>query len=311
MTLLYLVSQIARSTLVTVLAEATVGIRLEEPEPEPEDPLHMELFEDRYLLEPADPGIGPDDPIDPDTPMQATPAGRALVPVDDVFTQWVDRGSGGKLELGPESASEIWALLVGWSTTLTHALAVEPLTAAEASEAIPTLSLGAAEDSLETMEEAGMLEAVVDAGETRYAPTEWLRRGIAPLAAAARQELQYPPGDTAPIDAADVEAAFRLVLPLLQMPPSADGICALAVDLDGEDGESPAGVTAAFAVGRLVAVEPGFDQEADCRAAASAADWLETLIDGRPNIELSGEKNLARSVVFKLHSTLFGTASAR
>jgi len=44
-------------------------------------------------------------------------------------------------------------------------------------------------------------------------------------------EMRFPPGDTAPIAALDVEAAFQLTLPLLKLPRRFRGACSLAVEL--------------------------------------------------------------------------------
>lgn len=120
-------------------------------------------------------------------------------------------------------------------------------------------------------------------------------------------ELRYPAPGTAPIAIADVEAAFRLALPLLRLPADASGACSLAVGLEPEVSDRPAGVTAAVEAGRVVAFEPGLEQGADARAEASAADWLDTLIEpGVERVRTSGDRVLAGRLVDGLRTALFG-----
>ena len=66
---------------------------------------------------------------------------------------------------------------------------------------------------------------------------EWLRHAIAPLAAAARLEFQLPQGETAPIAPLDVEAAFLLALPLIELPEELQGTCRLTVPVSGRPPE--------------------------------------------------------------------------
>ena len=67
---------------------------------------------------------------------------------------------------------------------------------------------------------AGQVEPLPGNGRgTPYAVTDWLRRGVGPLAAAARWERRNRPTETAPIGALDVEAAFLLRPSLLSLAP--------------------------------------------------------------------------------------------
>jgi hypothetical protein len=266
----------------------------------------MELFQDSYVLEPADPDLPPGTPIGPHTLMQPTPAGREMLFVVSVLQDWLNSGPAGPLEIGEEAAPAIWGLLCGWSSTLTHALAAEPCSAEEAAAKIETLDLEAVEFCIEAMREVALIEAVDDGGQARYAIGDWLRAGIGPLAAAARMELRHPLGDTAPIALADVEAGLRLILPLLRLPARASGSCALAVELEKEVAGSPAGVTARVAKGRVVSVSAGLDEDADARAFAPATAWLDAVIEGARVVELSGDRPLAGLVVTGLRRALFG-----
>jgi hypothetical protein len=311
LTLFYLTSPMDRGVLLTMLAEATTGVQMldELDIPEPDDARDVEkVLNDPYLVEPADPNLGPGSPIGPDTMLQPTPAGREVPFVGAVLQHWLDLRPYGPVELGPEAAPSLSALLIGWTSTALHALAAQPLTAAEVCEAIQVLDLETVEARIDSMEEAGMLEVLEsEDGEERFAATEWLRMGIAPLAAAARLELRHPPGDTAPIAALDVEAAFLLTLPLLELPPELSGSCSLAVELEESVSGSPTGVTVRVEKGEVVSCEVGLDEETDARASASAADWLDTVIEPDAKlVEIEGESRVARTLLHELHQTLFG-----
>ncbi|MGB7587436.1 MAG: hypothetical protein WBM00_01875 [Solirubrobacterales bacterium] len=311
LTLLYLASPMDRGVLLTLLAEATTGAEvldeLEAPDLEDLDTI-VALFSDPYMLEPADPDHPPGAPIGPDTMMQATPAGHEMHFVGIALERWLAGCPDGPVELGPDAGPVLAPLLTGWCSMVTAALAAGPLTAAETQEAIQVLDLETVEARIEELEEAGQLEALPGPnGEPRYAVTEWLRAGIAPLAAAARLELRHPPGDTAAFAALDVEASFLLTLPLLRLPRRMSGSCSLAVELDESVSGSPAGVTVRVEGGRVVSCERGIDDDADARAVGSTADWLDTLIERRAErVRSGGERRLARRLLYELHRTLFG-----
>jgi hypothetical protein len=310
LTLLYLASPMERGILLALLAEAATGVELLddfEP-PDVDDPIDLSIFDDPYLFEPADPDADPDEPIDWDTSLRAAPAGQDLPFVGFVLEDWLSKCPEGPLKLGPEAGPAMSALLAGWSSRAMHALAARPLTVAEVTEAVGTLSPGVVEDRVEEMERAGLLEALPGGdGEEQFAVTDWLRMAIAPLAAAARLEHRHPPGDTAPIAALDVEAAFLLTLPLLELPPELSGTCSLAVDLEEGLTDSPAGVTARISEGRVVSCEVRLDEDVDAWAAASAADWLDTVIELDAKLVRSGgERRLPRTLLYALHETLFG-----
>jgi hypothetical protein len=312
LTLLYLASPMDRAVLLTLLAEATTGARvLDELEiPDLDDPAAIAaIFNDAYLLEPADPDLPPGSPIGPDTMLQPTPAGREVPFVGVVLQRWLDKCPSGPVELGPEAGPALAPLLTGWCSMVTHALAARPLTAVETCDAIQVLDLDTVEARIDLMEEAGQVEAIPGPhGEPRYAVTDWLRMGIAPLAVAARMELRHPPGDTAPVAALDVEASFLLTLPLLGLPADICGSCSMAVELDEGVNGSPAGVTARIENGRVVSCERRLDEDADAWAVGSAADWLDTLIEpDAKRVRSGGDRQLARRLLYELHETLFGT----
>jgi hypothetical protein len=310
LTLLYLTSSMKRSVLLPLLAEAATGVPLVEEDelPNPDEPLDITMFIDPYLVEPADPSLDPDDPIGPDTMLQPTPAGREVPFVGLVLQQWLDRNPAGPIELGPDAGPVLWALLGGWSSTVVHAFAGEAHTAAEACEAIQVLDLGTVESQIAAMADTGLLEALPRdaAGEERFAATDWLRLAVAPLATAARMELRYPPGDTAPIAALDVQAAFQLTLPMLELSSDLAGSCSLAVELDEGVLNSPAGVTARVDRGRVISCETNLEEDAGSWASASAPEWLEMVIEADLSLaRAGGEETLPRQLIAELHKALF------
>jgi len=311
LTLSYLTSGLTRDTLRTVLAQAATGTYLVNADeltvPDKAERVN-DVFADRYLVEPVDPG---DDPDDPETMMQPTPAGREVPLVGATLQSWLHRCPAGPIELGEGSGEALWSLLSGWTSTVVHALAAGSQTVAEVQEEVAVLEQEAVEVRLSMLEEVGLLRFLADPGgeeEARFEPTEWLRLGIAPLAAAARMELRHPLEDTAPIAAADVEAALRLTLPLLRMKPSLSGACSLEVELDEGVLGSPAGMTARIEEGRVVACEPGIDPEADAWVAGSTAGWLDAVIDRNQRaLRSGGDWRLPRDLFGGLHKVLFGS----
>src|SRR5665811_272701 len=184
LTLLYLCSPMERSALLTMVAEMTTNIALQEiEEPEPEF-LRMGIFEDSYLLEPADPDHPPGAPIDEQTMLRPTPAGREIPLVGASLARWLARCPSGPLTLGPKSASQMEAMLGGWCSAVTHAVAAGPRSVEQVQEAIQVLDLAMVERRMEIMTENDLLEPAPggEPGEPqRFRATPWLRRSVGPL----------------------------------------------------------------------------------------------------------------------------------
>jgi hypothetical protein len=310
LTLLYLASPMRRSVLLAMLAEAATGADVmdEGDIPDPDDPVPLEVIADPYLVEPADPNADPNAPIGWDTTLRPSRAGEDLLVVGFILERWLGECPDGPLQLGPEAGPALSALLGGWSSTAIHALAAKPLTAAQITEAIGVLSYDVVEDRLEEMLSAGLAEILDGDGEkAHFGATEWLRKAIAPLAAAARQELRHPLEDTAPISALDVQAAFLLTLPLLELPKDLSGACSLAVDLDDGVLGSRTGATVRVENGDLASCEVRLDEDVDAWVSASAGTWLETVIESdTSHVRSGGDQRLAGALLAGLHETLYG-----
>jgi hypothetical protein len=289
LTILFLIGGArVKGEMLAVLAEIATGVRIPAvPAPRPDD--------------------APERVIDPDATLEVTDAGRDMLDVVGVFTSWLRQCPAGAMDFVGEAYPSVRALLEGWGSALVHAFAAEPLTLAAATERIGVLGPDATADRIGTLEAQGLLEALPRGAEPRYAVSDWLRRGIAPILAAMRMELLHPPASAAPIAVADIETAFRLALPLLRLPADAEGSCALAVQLEPEVSEDPVGVTVGVEEGRVASLEPGVDEGAGALAGASVADWLETLTEiGVDRVRTSGDRRLAGLLVDGLHETLFG-----
>ena len=242
------------------------------------------------------------------TAVKITPTGREMLFVSFVLERWLQSSPRGPLALGSDAANDATAALAcGWSTTLIHALSREPLTFPEMSHAVE-MSYRSLEDHVDAMEGSGLLVPQPGgSGGGRYAVTDWLRAGIAPLSAAARLERVSTMEEAAPIDALDVEASFRLTLPLLELPGDLSGTCLLGVEVEGGPRPGLAGATARIDGGRVVSCSVELDENADAWATASPADWLDTVIepDAR-RVSTGGDRLLAGALLDRLHRRLFG-----
>lgn len=244
-----------------------------------------------------------------DTAVQITPGGRGALSIGSVAERWLEEAPGGPLALeSDEGQAALRALLDGWTAAIVHTLAAAPATPPDLEATIGGLSGEDLKDRLARMQATGLLEAHPGDGEGAvYAPTDWLRAGLAPLLAAARLELREPQDEAEPPTPLDIEAAFQLALPLLRLPTDVGGSCALAVELDGDADDGPAGVTAQVEEGRVVRCEARLDEAADARAVASAGEWFDTVIEpDAKRVRTSGERLLANLLLNGLHKALFG-----
>lgn len=249
--------------------------------------------------------------IGPDTQMRATSKGEQMLFVGFTLERWLRNRPAGPLKIGLEATGEVAGLVFGWSATVTHALAGQPLTLSELDAAVEMLSYETLEEHVVAMERIGQLEARQgDDGQTRYAVTDWLREGVAPLAAAARLERHYLETNAVPPDVLDVEAAFQLALPLLKLPSDLSGACRLGVQIPGGE-PLLAGATVDVVAGRVASVSPLLELEAETFATGSPVDWLDTLVNpAAGRIKAGGDGRLARALLDGLHEALFGVRAS-
>jgi DNA-binding HxlR family transcriptional regulator len=245
---------------------------------------------------------------------ELTPVGRELWGVATVLHAWLATNPDGPLALGSSSAkSAIKALVEGWGTNMVRALAARPLSLTELNGLISGLSYPSLERRLGAMRLAGQIERMPGPGRgTPYTVTEWLRRAIAPLGAAARWEHLHAPEQTAPIRRLDAEAAFLLATPLLSLPAELSGTCRLAVEIGGSNGDSMAGVLVGVREGGVASCVASMHGRADAWAAGSTQAWLGAVIEAdTERLETGGNERLARALLDGLHGGLFGRLKRR
>jgi DNA-binding HxlR family transcriptional regulator len=239
---------------------------------------------------------------------QVTPAGREMLFVSAIGESWAKKAPGGGLDPDSEQAeAAVAALIGGWTSTIVHRLAFEPLTLTELGRALDTMSREDVAANVATMKEAGLIEARPSDGEgAAYAVTDWLRHGIAPLAAAVRCERRWSAAETPPVAPLDVEAGFLLTLPMLRLPADLAGNCRLVVELPESEERPAAGVMAHVEDERIASCTTDLAGSADASVIGSDRVWLEAVIEGMAeDLEFGGEETLARELVEALHRRLF------
>jgi DNA-binding HxlR family transcriptional regulator len=240
-----------------------------------------------------------------------TTVGGNLISVVDVLERWLDAAPGGPLPLGGAAAkAAVKALAEGWSTTMLRALAAGPLSLTELDRVIGSLSYPSLERRLGALRLAGLVEARNGNGRgTPYEVTDWLRRGIAPLAVAARWERRHIPDMTAPIGRIDAEAAFLLSVPLLRPAAEASGTCRMAVEIPNGRERRLAGVLVEVGRGGIASCNAHLEGHPDAWVLGPAAAWLEAVIEhDSGGLELGGDCRLGRSLLDGLNEALFAAS---
>lgn len=230
-----------------------------------------------------------------------TRSGEMLLAVGETLQRWLDLAPTGPLVLGTLAAkSATKALVDGWSTGIVRALAARPFALTELHRLLPQLSYPSLERRLTAMRVIGQVEAKRDRGNrgTPYKATEWLRQGVAPLVAAISWERCWIADGVRPLSRIDVEAAFLLAVPLLELPPEISGVCRLAVELRNGSGLEYAGVKLVLEEGRVASCLTRLTGEADAWASGLPTDWLSWGNGFRVNgLEVGGDASMARTVV--------------
>lgn len=237
-----------------------------------------------------------------------TEPGRDLLEVAAATDRWLATAPEGAIALGTDAAkAAIKALAEGWSTTIVRALAAGPLSLTELDRVIGALNYPSLERRLSAMRLAGQIEARPGNGRgTPYAVTDWLRRGVGPLAAAVRWEQRHLARSSPPITRIDSEATFLLSVPLLRLPDGVSGACRLAVTLANGGKHSMAGVMVEVDDGRITSCATRLSGCPDAWTSGSTSAWLAALIDADvANLELGGDTQLAGYLLDGLHRALF------
>ena len=201
--------------------------------------------------------------------------GREALFVAATIERWLGEAPDGAIEFDSAAAERaVSALVGGWSAAVVHGLAREPMTSAELDAAIDGLGRRRLRGRLSAMHGAGLVEALSEGNEALYAMTDWLRRGIAPLIAAARLERDQDMEGATPVDGSDVEAGFRMALALVELPSELSGVCSLRIRLDGPREDSPAASPRGSNAARSSPARRASSRKpTPGRSAASTAGW--------------------------------------
>jgi len=236
------------------------------------------------------------------------PPGIELLFVLEVLERWLEQAPEGPLEFGSRGAKAATkALVEAWSSTMLRALAARPLSLTELDGVISGLNYPSLERRLAAMRLAGQVVACADQSNgTPYRVTEWLRMGIAPLAAAARWERRHAPDSSAAIARVDAEAAFLLTLPLVHLPAELSGSCRMGVEMRNGDERRLVGATAKVEQGKIAFCTVRLLGDADAWATGSVMGWLHAVTGADTDgLQLGGDQHLVRMVIEGLHKVLF------
>jgi DNA-binding HxlR family transcriptional regulator len=236
---------------------------------------------------------------------QLTGPGRDLLAVAEVLQRWLGDAPDGPIALGSTAAkSAVKALVEAWSSNIVRALAARPLTLTELSRLIPSVNYPSLERRLGAMKHAGLAEVCEGNGRgTPLGPSRWLRCSTAPLVAGAAWERRHFPGEP-PMGRIDIEAAFLLSVPQLQLPPEVSGKCRLVVEIRPQGSLELAGIVAKVEEGKVARCTARLDGWADAWISGTPQAWLERLIQERPGgLEVGGDGTLAESLLAGLQRT--------
>lgn len=238
------------------------------------------------------------------------PAGRELLSVADALESWLRECPRKPIELDDEGAKvAVKALAGGWNSSLMRALGTGPRTLTELSNELPEVSYPALERRIAWMRTTGQIEALrrLPTG-TPYAPTDWLRRAITPLAMASRCERRHM-DPSSPITDVEVETGFLFGLPMARLPEETSGVCMVAMQTDAEfDERLPlAGVTVEVEDGIPISWSPRIESEPVTWVVGTSEAWLDAMIDGRFQVLRIGgaDPELAASLITGLRFALF------
>lgn len=235
--------------------------------------------------------------------------GRELLGVAELTQAWLNESPEDPQPLGGLAAkSSIKALVEGWSATIVRALAVGSLTLTELSKVISALNYPSIERRLTAMRLAGLIVSVSSEQKgTPYEPTSWLRQATGPLLAAIRWERRHLARDAPPLQRIDVEAAFLLAVPELDLDEDQEGVCRLSVDLRDSSTEiRPTGVLASVENGKVMSCVSRLEGNASAWSSGSPAAWLQAMIDGdTDSLEIGGDRPLAIALLDRLHGRYF------
>jgi DNA-binding HxlR family transcriptional regulator len=235
-----------------------------------------------------------------------TPSGEELLEVADKVETWLRTAPGGPKELGSTGGkSTIKSLVEGWSSNIARALAARPLSLTELNGLIPRISYPSLERRLTAMRQCDLIKARRGEGRlTPYEVTDWLRRAVTPVTAAMAWERKFAAHRTPRLGRLDVEAAFLLAIPLMDLDQRMSGKCRLAVEVRGSASPVFAGVLVCVQEGEVTSCIADLEGKAEAWISGKPLGWLHRM-DGDPAeaLELGGDRSLGRSMLDALVRT--------
>jgi DNA-binding HxlR family transcriptional regulator len=244
---------------------------------------------------------------------ELTEAGRGVLVVAKVIEAWLKRAPQGPIVLGSEPAKgAIRALVGGWGSTMLRALAARPLSLTELSSVIGDHSYPALERRLSAMRAARQVEPRPNRGwgAKPYGVTDWTRQAVAPLVAAGRCECEHFAEATDPLARIDIEAAFLLSVPLVDLEVTRSGSCLLAVDTGSvrhtEASDRLAGVYVEIREGAVISCSSRLEQDPRTWAIGLVSAWVTAIVEGNcDRLRLGGEDpKIADDLIKRLHGSL-------
>jgi DNA-binding HxlR family transcriptional regulator len=238
-----------------------------------------------------------------------TSLGEELLSVADAIEGWLSEAPAGPFKLGDSgSKAVIGALIDGWGAAIVRELAPRPRSLAELNDLISDVSYPTLSRRLAAMHLVGQVERrQLDGPKRVYQVTDWLRRAVVPLAAAARCELRHLREAATPATRVEVESAFLLALPLAGLPEAVSGVCTLAVDTGIPGGHSRvAGVQVEVRDGRITSCSTRLVENPSTWALGSVESWLSAAVAGdSTGLRVGGKApDLPMGVVAAIHEAL-------
>jgi DNA-binding HxlR family transcriptional regulator len=240
---------------------------------------------------------------------ELTDAGRELLPVASALERWLRQAPDGPVELDdPAAHGVVKVLTAGWDSAMLRALAERPVTLTELNDEIAHLAYPALKRRLAKLRSTRLVSSTENGMTITHEATAWLRHAVVPLTVAGRWELLHDP-EAKPISRVEVEAAFLLTLPLVEVSSKRlSGTCTLAVLISEDDEPTVAGVAVEVERGAIVSYGPNGTSAAPTTwALGTPAAWFEALITGRDEgLRTSGaQPYLAKGVIDGLREALF------
>jgi DNA-binding HxlR family transcriptional regulator len=243
---------------------------------------------------------------------ELTEVGRSILAVTSIVEDWLARAPQGAIALDSESAKgAIRSLVAGWDSAVLRTLADRPLSLTELSSVIGDHSYPALERRLSALRAVRLVEPRPDSSrrDKPYGVTSWARQAVQPLIAAGRCECVYLPYKVERLAELDIEAAFLLGVPLVDLHANRSGSCVLAIDA-----EAPGDISTNRLRGVHVEVKKGAvtsrsssheDEEPETWALGTAEAWIDAILEGRlDQLRFGGrDPDLARAVAGGLHAS--------